>query len=331
MRIGRLPYLPIAKTILPQTLLYAVGSIVAMSLHVAFHEPATWGLPEFLHHVGRSWVMFRDTGLPFGAISAFGSALAIFLAFRNNSGYDRWWEARKIWGALVNDSRSFARQVVSWVHVDDVPRDVDPDTVEAVRKELVHRHLAFVHGLGMHLRQQPDLLDRIAHFLPEGERDHYEHVPNVITALLIRQGQRIAELRRQGLVEHFRHLQMDELLTRFSDIQGKCERIKNTPVPRQYDEFPRVFVLVYGLLLPFGLVGSLGWMAVPVSTVIAVLFALLEVSGRVIEAPFENNPTDTPMTSLSITIERDLRSALQERDLPPPYKPEMSGRSGVVM
>lgn len=331
MIVGRLAFFPIVRTILPSILLYTAGGIVAVVAHIVFHEPETWGLPHALHQVGQVWILFRDVGLPFGAISAFGSALAIFLAFRNNSAYDRWWEARKIWGALVNDSRSFARQVVSWVHVDDVPRDVDPDTVEAVRKELVHRHLAFVHGLGMHLRQQPDLLDRIAHFLPEGERDHYEHVPNVITALLIRQGQRIAELRRQGLVEHFRHLQMDQLLTRFSDIQGKCERIKNTPVPRQYDEFPRIFVVVYGLLLPYGLVGSLGWMAVPVATIIAVLFVLLEGSGRVIEDPFENKAMDTPMTALSVTIERDLRAALLEEDLPPAARPRMDGQAGVVM
>ena len=158
----------------------------------------------------------------------------------------------------------------------------------------------------------------------------YESVPNVITALIIHQGRRVAQLRKLGFIEHFRHLDMDRMLTRMSDIQGKCERIKNTPVPRQYDEIPRIFVLVYGLLLPFGLVASLGWMTVPVATVVALLFVLLEGSGRIIEDPFENRFMDTPMTALSLTIERDLRAAIDD-ELPPATTPESHPDEHVVM
>jgi len=329
--IGNLNWWSILRNISPQILLYTLAGVVAVIVHVIAHEPGLWGLPAWLETFTHDWMLYQEQGVPFGAISALGSALAIFLAFRNNSAYDRWWEARKIWGALVNDSRSWARQVTAWVNVDDSPPGTTPEQVQAIRRELVLRQSAFVWGLGMHLRKQDGLLDRIGPFLPEGESDHYKSVPNVITALLIHQGRRVAQLRAQGFIEHFRHLEMDGMLTRLSDIQGRCERIKNTPVPRQYDEIPRIFVVVYGLLLPFGLVPTMGWVAVPVATVVAVLFVLLEGSGRIIEDPFENLFMDTPMTSLSLTIERDLRASLNDPDLPPSTTPESAPNGNVRM
>lgn len=276
-----------------------------------------WGVAAVLLY---EWAQHADTaeivawtkpGIPFAAIGALGGALAIFLGFRNNSAYDRWWEARKIWGALVNDSRSWCRQVVSWVEPRADAEDPE-ESRDALVRELVHRHLAFVHGLALHLRKQPSLNDKVAEFVPASEAQRYLSVPNVITAIVIEQGKRVAQARESGQIEHFRHLAMDRMLTRLSDIQGQCERIKNTPLPRQYDSFPRWFVYVYGVLLPFGMVDALGWASVPMSVTITLLFVALEASGHVIEDPFENAVFDTPMTALSITIERDLRAAIGE-------------------
>ena len=115
------------------------------------------------------------------------------------------------------------------------------------------------------------------------------------------QGRQLAAARSSGMLDYFRHLAMDEMLTRMSDIQGKCERIKNTPVPRQYDSLPRWFAYFYGLLLPFGLVEPIGWGALPIGVSITIIFLALELAGRVIEDPFENQPSDTPMTALSST------------------------------
>ena len=307
----------------PHILILLVWSMAAVFLHMAGHHPEALGFEPNI--IGRWSELMRwsDVGIPFGAIGALGGALAIFLGFRNQSAYDRWWEARKIWGALVNDSRSWARQVLAWVQAPEGASDPDAE-VAALKKELIDRHLAFVHGLGLHLRKLPELTTKVAEYVSPAEAQHYERVPNVPTALLFEQGRRVARAREEGRLEHFRHLAMDELLTRLSDIQGKCERIKNTPLPQQFNQFPRWFVYVYCAILPLSLAELIGWGGVPLSVVIGVMFLALELSGRAIEDPFENLGLDTPMTALSVTIERDLKAALGEA-LPEPIQPNERG------
>ncbi len=313
----------VAKALTPHIAVLTVWSVVALVIHTLSHHPGDWGLEDSALTRLTAVLQWSDQGIPFGAIGALGSALAIFLGFRNNSAYDRWWEARKIWGALVNESRSWCRQVVAWAQAPDDAEDPQQAVAE-LRRRLVHRHLAFVHGLALHLRKQPQLLETVARFVPEDEAERYATVPNVPTALLIEQGRAVADARERGGIEHFRHLAMDDLLTRLSDIQGKCERIKNTPIPRQYDAFPRWFVYFYAAILPFALVGTTGWGAIPLSVGITILFLALEASGRYIENPFENARLDTPMTALAVTIERDLRAALGE-PLPDAIVPDEMG------
>ncbi len=297
---------------IPQILGFTAWSSAAVLAQELVYDPAHLGLDSAAVEKVVEAIGWGQAGVPFGAIAALSGALAIFLGFRNSSAYDRWWEARKIWGGLVNDSRSWARQCVAWCGSHELAR------------ELVHRHLAFVHGLALHLRARADLIDQIAPFLPEEEVSRLRSKPNVPAALLIEQGIRLAAARDADELEHFRHLRMDDMLVRLSDIHGKCERIKNTPVPRQYDEIPRTFVYFYGLVLPFGLAPAVGWASVVLCTVITGLFLLLERSGRVIENPFDGAIQDTPMTALSITIERDLRAALGE-PLPDPIEPDELG------
>ncbi|MEM6996747.1 MAG: bestrophin family ion channel, partial [Myxococcota bacterium] len=302
---------------------FTAWGLVAVSIHIASHSPEAFGLQHtFLGTISET-LLWTDVGIPFGAIGALGSALAIFLGFRNNTSYDRWWEARKIWGALVNDSRSWCRQAIAWTEAatEDSAHGTD---AAALSRQLIHRHLAFVHGLALHLRKDPALLERVGEFVPPEEAARYAEVPNIPTAILIEQGKQVALARSRGQIEHFRHLEMDQLLTRLSDIQGKCERIKNTPLPRQYDAFPRWFTYVYGAVLPFGLAHPLGWAAAPVGAVITVMFLLLEGSGRAVENPFEGHRMDTPMTALAVTIERDLRAALGE-PLPDAAQPDEVG------
>lgn len=304
---------PTARLLLPYALAFTAWNSAVMVMHTLGHNPHRLGFTEDNPVYRSSELMFwSDVGIPFAAIAALGSALAIFLGFRNNAAYDRWWEARKIWGGLVNDSRSWARQVVAWVEGSTASE------AKPIREELIHRHLAFVHGLAHHLRgQRPEGLEVVGSLVPAAELEQYRGAPNIVTAVLITQGRRVAELRASANIEHFRHLQMDTMLTRLSDIQGKCERIKNTPLPRQYDAFPRWFVYAYAMMIPYGLVHPIGWGAVPVAALVAVLFVALELSGRSIENPFDNTDMDTPMTALAITIERDLRAALGE-PLPEP-------------
>jgi putative membrane protein len=247
--------------------------------------------------------------LPFVTVSAMSTALAIFLGFHNNASYDRWWEARKLWGQLINSSRSFTRQVFSLV---DSP---------APRRALVYRQIAFAHALRLHLRKQRELLPELAAFLPAREYERVVHSSNPPMFILQAQAEHLAALRAEGALSELRHLQLDQTLTEFSNVQGGCERIKNTPPPRQYEFYTRLFVFFYCSVLPFALVDSLHWRTGLFSVPVSFLFYALEGVATVNEDPFENRLQDTPMTALSRTIEINLRDALGETGLPPALEP----------
>lgn len=250
--------------------------------------------------------------LPFSAVGALGGALAIFLGFRNNSSYDRWWEARKLWGLHVNMSRVFARQVLTFL---------DGEGAHALGQELVRRHLAFTHALRLHLRKQDGLLDEVERFLPPGERALYVDSTNIPARILHHQGERLMHARKTGALEPFGFFQVERTLTEFAQVQGGCERIKNTPLPRQYSYYTRVFMWIYTTFLPFAVAHQLGWLTPGITVPVCFMFAALEGVGRVNEDPFENRIQDTPMTTLCRTIEMNLLEVLGEKDLPKPLQP----------
>jgi putative membrane protein len=239
-----------------------------------------------------------------------GGALSVFLAFRNNSAYDRWWEARSLWGGLVNTARTFARQVLTLA--DDAPAsDEQPDP----RRELVELQIAYVHVLRCHLRRQnpfPELQRTVSPEVLETLRAER----NVPVGLLMIMARRLRTLFDQGRLDSFRLTTLDRSLTELCNLQGACERIKNTPLPRQYEYFPRVLVTLYCLLLPFGLVEGLGLLTPLASTLISFIVISLDSIGRDIENPFENTVHDTPMSALTRAIEINLRQNMGEERVP---------------
>lgn len=266
--------------------------------------------------------------LPFGVVAMLATALAIFLAFRNNSAYDRWWEARKIWGGIVNSSRTFGRQVMSLISLSDETAD----TIAAFQKEAIYRHIAWINTLRLQLRKETTF-EEIKPLLNSDEFDWVMARKNHATQLVQKQGLRLAEARKQGLIIEARYLEiLDETLTSFYDLQGKAERIKNTPLPRQYDYFPRVFLFLFVTLLPSGMITELekvdrAWMVIPLATVVSYVFYVLMRVGEFNEDPFEGRFSDTPMTALCRTIEIDMREQLGETDLPPKLEPD----DGILM
>lgn len=239
--------------------------------------------------------------LPLGMV---GAALSIFLAFRTKSAYDRWWEARMLWGALVNSSRTFARQALTLLRTSEAS-----DEIRAMQRSLILLQISYVHALRCHLRGQnpyPELRGRLDADTLAFLRTH----SNVPSALLLRMGQILELGFRRGWLDSFRWTAMDRTLTDLTDIQGGCERIKNTPLPKQYDYFPRVLVTFFSLVLPFGLVDGLGMLTPIASTSLSLIFITLDRIGRDIETPFENTVHDTPMTTLSRTIEINLRQLM---------------------
>jgi putative membrane protein len=233
-----------------------------------------------------------------------GAALSIFLAFRTKSAYDRWWEARTLWGGLVNSSRTIARQALTLMHSNEQSHEL-----RFTQRQLVLLQICYVHALRCHLRNQnphPELRGRLDSDTLDFVRTHR----NVPAALLLRMGQLLQHSFNRGWLDTYRWTAMDKTLTELTDIQGGCERIKTTPLPKQYDYFPRVLVTFFCLMLPFGLVEGLGLLTPIASTSLSFIFITLDRIGRDIETPFENTVHDTPMTSLSRTIEINLRQLM---------------------
>lgn len=259
---------------------------------------------------------FTFLSLPTLPLSMIGGALSVFLAFRNNSAYDRWWEARMLWGSLVNTARTFARQALTLVDEDE------PEQMGEVlsRHTLVELQIAFVHALRCHLRKQ-NPFPELERTLPAEIVAYLRTQQNVPMAMLLTMGRILRGLYDRGKLDSYRFAAVDRSLTDLCNVQGACERIKNTPLPRQYEYFPRVLVAMYCLLLPFGLVSGLEMLTPLASTLISFIFISLDTIGRDIENPFENTVHDTPMSTLTRAIEINLRQNLDQEQLPGEVRP----------
>lgn len=292
------------------------------------HKVLSYIWRELLFSLGWSllvWYLYAGSGytwlaLPFTPIGILGSALAIFVGFRNNSAYGRWWEARQIWGGIVNSSRILSRLVITFTDSHSHQTNYERDRSERFKKELVYRQIAWVHALRLHLRLE-DSWQILAPYLPAPEFEDLlvrQNKPNYLQQLI---GSRIYQAMRDGTLGGFDSFQLEGQLAALANYQGACERIKHTPLPRQYDFFTRLFVWLFAVLFPLGLLQLFGegqtWVIIPMSGVIAGVFTIMEKTGAVNEDPFENRITDVPLTALCNTIERDLREQLGERELPP--------------
>ncbi len=254
--------------------------------------------------------------LPFSVAGILGSALAIFIAFRNQSSYARWWEARTIWGGIINNSRIFARQII--VNVDNavVTGKVSKAEADSYKKEMLDRQIAFAHSLRMHLRKQ-NLPAELEHLLSDIEFTEIQRKQNQPNFILYIQGVRIKEAIHKEMLGAFDNISMEPNLAAFSNWQGACERIKNTPLPMNYQYFTKLFLYVFMIILPVCLIGDftkagIDILMIPVSIIISFVFAVMNKVGEINENPFENQVSDIPMSALCNTIERDLKEMLGE-------------------
>lgn len=262
----------------------------------------------------------EKVSLPFSIAAILGSALAIFLAFRNNNSYNRWWEARTIWGGIINNSRIFARQIIANADSALASGKVDVAHIESYKKEMVYRQIAFAHALRLHLRGQK-AFEELEHLLPKEEWEQVVRKQNIPNILLFLQGKRIKDGMKTEVLGTFDNISLEPTLAGFNNFQGACERIKNTPLLRQYHFFTKLFLLVFMALLPFSLISDFNKMGVPelmipISVLVSFVFGVMGKVGEVNEDPFENRITDIPMTAMCTTIERDLKEMLGETDLP---------------
>ncbi len=254
--------------------------------------------------------------LPFAVAGILGSALAIFIAFRNQSSYARWWEARTTWGGIINNSRIFARQIIANTDHAVATGKAGTPEASAYKKEMIDRQIAFAHSLRLHLRRQ-HAPEEYAHLLSKKEWETVIQKQNSPNMLLLTQGLRIKQAVQQELLGAFDNISVEPNLASFNNWQGACERIKHTPLPMNYQYFTRLFLYVFIVVLPLCLIGdfaklNIDYLVIPVSVIISFVFAVMNKVGEINESPFENEVADIPMTALCNTIERDLKEMLGE-------------------
>ncbi|MBT9543942.1 MAG: hypothetical protein IV090_00990 [Candidatus Sericytochromatia bacterium] len=259
-----------------------------------------------------------DLLLPSLSLSVLGSALGIFVSFRTNSAYQRWWEARQLWGGLVNSSRHFATQVMGYL----------PQAPESLREELLRRQIGYVHTLRCVLRDQDPFADAdVSRHLGE-ELIGLKGQQNPCQALLAWNFQSLAELKQTGQLDAWQMQDFDLTLRQILEVQGGCERIKRTPMPPAYGLLATRLIQVFGVLLPLSLVHEIGWRIIPINVFLCIAFTMVNELGRVLEDPFTLSFNGLPLMVLSRTIEVNLLQSLGRSDLP-----EIPGPSppGVLM
>jgi putative membrane protein len=250
-------------------------------------------------------------------LSLFGSAIGVVLAFRNTTSYARWWEARNLWGAIVNNSRSWGRQVTT------VMRPCgggDSAELERMQHKMVYYQIAYVHALRQRLRRL-EPWEEIATVLTADEINELRGQMNVPVAIQQWQSTLLRDALDRGWVDMAQWRAMDESLNDLIDAQGGAEKIKNTPMPRQYDYLPQLFVHLYCVVLPLVMVSNMGWFTPLGSTLVGFIVLALDKIGRDLEDPFDDRINDIPLTSITRTIEINLRQMLGETELPPEIVP----------
>lgn len=286
-----------------QLLFITRGSIVP---EIIWHVLAMAGVAVLVVLSHRIWPNRVPSfgGAPFALV---GIALSIFLGFRNNACYDRWWEARRQWGEMIAVARNLARQTLVLDRTPDAP----------VRTRLLHMQIAFARSLARSLRRSAGDFSGVAAYLPADDVATVEASRNRPDAILRLMGRELAEMRARGGVSDIIFQALDQSLGRLALVQAGCERIHNTPVPFAYTLLLHRTAYIFCLLMPFGFADTLGWGTPFASALTAYCFFGLDALSVHLEEPFEDNPNGLALAAMSQTIEINLREALGETDLPP--------------
>lgn len=287
--------------------------------------------------------------LPWLPIALIGTAVAFIVGFKNNATYGRLWEARQIWGAIVNTSRAWGIISRDFVSAKNGSHALSDQEVAQIHQRLIYRHIGWLTALRFQLREprpwenltrsynaeyrahysipehEGKLETELAKFLSKEDLNYISAKKNRATQLINLQSKDLRTLAEKGMIDNFKHVEMEHLLVNLYEQQGKCERIKNFPYPRQFATLNLYFACLFSLLVPFGMLqefDKLGdyyvWLTIPFTVMVCWVFLTMEKIGEATENPFEGTPNDVPMAALCRTIEIDLREMLEEKELPPP-------------
>lgn len=333
--------------------------------------------------------LFKGMGLywlhlPWLPIGVVGTAVAFIVSFKNNASYDRLWEARKIYGGIVNGSRSFTLMLNDFISNTHAKSPLSDEDLFKLRKEMVMRHVAWITSLRHALRQHKpwefskmdkadqeylsrleirefkySLSEELDGYLSDAEKEEVLSKKNKQAACLNLQSRHMKKLMDDGLIEDFRHMEMQAMLTEFFTLQGKVERIKNFPYPRQFATLNYVFVWIFILLLPLGMMHEFEkiglevvdaihahmkvhsspihsiveyvgryfiWFTIPFTVIVSWIFHTMERIGENTENPFEGNSNDVPITTMSRGIEIDIREMIGDdpEEIPAPIETQFN-------
>lgn len=299
------------------------------------------------------YLEWKWVAIPWLPVSLIGTAVAFYVGFKNNQSYDRGWDARKIWGGIVNTSRAFGAATRAFITDEYAPAgSVSQQEIDKEIKTLIYRHIAWLHALKhtmrkptswehkhmAAIRQKRYFEKRIdfssfekdaADYLSKEELEWAQGKSNCATQLLDRQSQHLMQLKRRGLIDDYRHMELQKMITELYAEQGRSERIKNTPLPRQYSSTSAVFIIIFTLLLPFGMLGEFEkmgdgmiWLLLPFNLIVSWVFSLMEYTGEFSENPFEGLLNDVPIYAIVRNIEIDLKDMLGEKNLPERMQPQ---------
>lgn len=284
---------------------------------------------------------FKIIAIPFLPVASIGTAVAFYVGFKNNQAYDRLWEARRLWGGITNTSRILTASFISLVED------------KTKQKEFLNRHIAYINILRLQLRktipwatnredyhkQYVSASEEIkefdtaieALFTNIDKKEIFEKVKqkgNIANYTLKVQFDVVTKLKRDKIIDDYEHSDLTKLLSELYNLQGGCERIKTTPLFRQYSLFSRIFVQLFIFLLPFGLLNEMNkfgnygvWLVIPFSVLISWVFMTMEQIGEASENPFDNGSTDIPISFICRNIEIDILEMLDETNLPPKIEP----------
>ena len=288
--------------------------------------------------------------IPWVPVALLGTATAFISGFKNTQTYNRTWEARQIYGAIINNSRAFGIMVKGFVREDD-------EHQAKIHQEIIYRHFAWLTALRFQLREvkswenvktksynleylkhykvpewESALDEELKSFLNEEERQYILSTKNRATQIIAMQSSHFKKLNAEGKISDYNYVALENQLKELYDQQGKCERIKNFPYPRQFSSINLYFTNALCLLLPLGFIGEISkmiekfgeniiWLVIPFSVLLGWVFLVLEQIGESTENPFEGSANDIPITQISRNIEIDLREMLGEKELPPAIQP----------
>lgn len=302
---------------------------------------SAWAIiPVALYNIaGWKWL-----GIPWLPIALIGTASAFLIGFRNTQTYGRLWEARQIWGSIVNSSRAWGILVKGFVNCPD------EETKQVLHRQLIYRHIAWLTALRFQLREvkpwenikgkpsneeylqfykvyewETSMPEELKPFLTKEDADYVLSKTNKATHIIGLQSAELRQLKEKGHIEALNYVEMENLLINLYEQQGKCERIKNFPYPRQYATINQIIARLFVSLIPYGSLNEfqklgeyMSWLTIPFSVAVGWVFMAMEKVGESSENPFEGGANDVPITAMSRTIEIDLREMLDEKDLPAP-------------